>query len=99
MLTKEEEIGCLEILKQNFPDLNGQSLVIGVLEFLQPDVSLQNFICREQTAKEAAVPYIKAEKSYIVLDESEGYKCIFFRGNHIRAQYDATNDKMLRYIE
>ena len=99
MLNKEEELGCFEILKQNFPELNGQSLVIGLYEFLQPDVVLQNFICRLHTAKEAALPYIQSQQPYIVLDESEGYKCIFFRGVHIRAQFDVTNGQMLRYIE
>lgn len=99
MLNKEEELGCLEILKNNFPDLKQRGLVIGLYEFLSPDVNLQDFICYEKTAKEAAAEYIKAQKPYIVLDESEGYKCIFLRGNFIKAQYDATNSKMLRYIE
>ena len=99
MLTKDEEIGCLEILKNNFPDLKGKSIVLGVNEFLLPETNLQNFICKEQTAKEAALHYINQKIPYIVLDESEGYKCIFFKGRHIKAQYDVTNAKMLRYIE
>lgn len=99
MLNKEEELGCFEIFKNNFPDLNQQGLVIGLSEFLSPDVNLQNFICYEKTAKEAALKYISAQEPYIVLDESEGYKCIFFRGKFIKAQYDATNSKMLRYVE
>ncbi len=73
MLNKEEELGCFEILKHNFPKLHNKSLVIGLYEFLAPDVKLENFICHETTAKEAAVKYIKAQKPYIVLDESEGY--------------------------
>lgn len=99
VLSKEEELGCFEILKNNFPDLKQHGLVIGLNEFLSSDVNLQNFICYEKTAKEKALEYINAQKPYIVLDESEGYKCIFFRGNFIKAQYDATNFKMLRYIE
>lgn len=99
MLNKEEELGCLEILKQNFPDLQGRSLVIGLYEFLQPDVQLSHFICHDCTAKEAAVDYIKAQKPYIVLDESEGYKMIFLKGQHIKAQYDVTHSKMLGFVE
>ncbi len=99
MLNKEEELGCLEILKRNFPELNRRVLVIGLYEFLAPDVNLQNFICLVKTPKEVAAEYIQAQKPYIVLEETDGYKCIFFRGNFIRAQYDATNSKMIRYIE
>ena len=99
MLNKEEELGCFEILKHNFPKLQNKSLVIGLYEFLSPDVNLENFICRDQTAKQAAVPYIKAQKPYIVLDETEGYKCLFFRGRIIRAHYDVSNSKMLQYNE
>lgn len=99
MLNKEEEIGCFEILKNNFPDLKQRGLVIGLYEFLSPNVKLEDFICKEKTPKEAALEYISTQRPYIVLDESEGYKCIFFRGNFIKAQYDVTNSKMLRYIE
>lgn len=99
MLNKEEELGCFEILKNNFPDLNRQGLVIGLTEFLSPNSDLFNFICRDKTPKEAALQYIHAKQPYIVLDETEGYKCIFFRGNFIMAQYDVTNSKMLRFVE
>jgi hypothetical protein len=99
VLNKEEEIGCLEILKNNFPDLKQQGIVIGLYEFLLPETNLKNFICREKTVKEATLPFIQDEKPYIVLDESEGYKCIFFRGNYIKAQYDVTHAKMLGYVE
>lgn len=99
MLNKEEELGCFEILKNNFPELRQQGLVIGLYEFLAPDLDLQRFICLEKSPKEAALEYIQAKKPYIVLDESEGYKCIFFRGNFIKAQYDVTHSKMLRYEE
>jgi hypothetical protein len=99
MLTKDEEIGCFEILKNNFPNLNGQSVVISVNEFLLADTNLNNFICKGITAQEAALHYIQEKVPYIVLDESEGYKCVFFRGTHIKAQFDATNFKMLRYVE
>lgn len=99
MLNKEEEIGCLEILKNNFPDLNKLSLVISINEFLAPETKLFDYVCRDKTAKEAAQDYIREKIPYIVLDESEGYKCIFFRGKFIQAQYDASNAKMLRYLE
>lgn len=99
MLNKEEELGCFEILKNNFPDLNRQGLVIGLAEFLSQDSNLLDFICRDKSPKEAALKYINAKKPYIVLDESEGYKCIFFRGNFVKAQYDVTNSKMLRFVE
>ena len=99
MLNKEEELGCFEILKKNFPDLKQHGLVVGLYEFLSPDINLQNYICYEKTTKESALDYIREQKPYIVLDESEGYKCIFFRGNFIKAQYDVTNSKMLRFIE
>lgn len=99
MLNKEEELGCFEILKVSFPNLKQNSLVIGVDEFLSSEIDLKNFICYDKTAKEAALEYIRVQRPYIILDESEGYKCIFFRGNFIKAQYDVTNCKMLRYIE
>lgn len=99
MLTKDEELGCLEILKSHFPELRGRGLVIGLYEFLQPDVDLPSHICHDRTPKEAALAYIQAQKPYIVLDESEGYKCIFLRGRHIKAQYDVTNGRMLGYVE
>ena len=99
MLNKDEELGCLEILKSHFPNLNQQGLVIGIAEFLSADVDLQKFICTNHTVKEAVTAYARAEIPYIILDESEGYKCIFFKGRHIKAQYDVTNAKMLRYIE
>ncbi|MBC7741243.1 MAG: hypothetical protein H7061_03540 [Bdellovibrionaceae bacterium] len=99
MLTKEEEQGLLEILKENFPKLDGQGLVISMNEFLSPEINLQNFICKGQSTKEAAVHYIKENIPYIILDESEGYRCIFFKGNHLRVQYDATNSKVVRLIE
>jgi hypothetical protein len=99
MLTKEEEIGCFEILKNNFPELNKQGLVIGVNEFLAAEKNLFDYICRHQTPKEAALDYISEKIPYIVLDETEGYKCIFFRGNHIKAHYDVTNSKLLGYAE
>ena len=99
MLNKDEEQGCLEILKNNFPILNQQGLVISMAEFLSPDVNLQKFICTSHTVKQAAAAYARAEIPYIILDESEGYKCIFIKGRHIKAQYDVTNVKMLRYIE
>ena len=99
MLNKEEELGCLEILKQSFPDLKGRGLVIGLYEFLMPDTDLQKFVCYDRTPKEAALDYIKTKQPYIVLDETEGYKCIFLRGNHIKAQYDVTNSKMMGFVE
>ena len=99
MLNKEEELGCFEILKNNFPALKKHGLVIGLYEFLSPNLDLQKFICIEKTTKEAALKYIINQKPYIVLDESEGYKCIFFKGNYVKAHYDATNSIMLRYVE
>lgn len=99
MLNKEEELGCFEILKRNFPELHKKSLVIGLYEFLAPDVQLEKFICRNVTAKEAALEYIRARKPYIVLDETEGYRCLFFRGRIVRAHYDVTNSKMIHYTE
>jgi hypothetical protein len=99
MLNTEEELGCLEILIRNFPNLDRRGLVIGVAEFLAPDLNLQNFICREKTVKEMAAEYIQRQIPYIVLDESEGYKCIFFKGKNIKAHYDVTNSKMIRFIE
>ncbi len=99
MLNKEEEIGIFEILKNNFPQLSQKSLVIGLNEFLAPDLNLQNFICIEKTSKEVATLYIKKNKPYIVMDETEGYKCLFFSGNFIKAHYDISNSKMLRYVE
>ncbi len=99
MLSKEEEIGCFEILKNNFPDLKKQGLVIGLNEFLKPEMNLFDYICRNQTPKEAALEYIREKIAYIVLDETEGYKCIFFRGNHIKAQYDVSNSKLIGFAE
>lgn len=99
MLNKDEELGCLEILKQNFPELHGRSLVIGLYEFLQPNVDLSQHICRDRSAKEVAKDYIAAQKPYIVLDESEGYKMIFLKGQHIKAQYDVTNARMMGFVE
>jgi hypothetical protein len=99
MLTKDEELGCFEILKNNFPNLNQQGLVIGVAEFLSPDVDLKSYICLNKTVKDAVAEYASARIPYIILDESEGYQCIFFKGYHIKVQYDVTHAKMLRYIE
>ncbi len=73
MLNKEEELGCFEILKNNFPNLNRQGLVIGLDEFLSPNLNMQKFICNDnQTIKIVAASYIEAQKPYIILDESEG---------------------------
>lgn len=99
MLNKEEELGCFEILKSNFPNLNKKGLVIGLYEFLSPEIILENFICNKDTAKEAALKYIRAQTPYIVLDESEGYKCLFFKGKFVRAHYDVTHSKMIQYKE
>jgi hypothetical protein len=99
VLNKEEELGCFEILKNNFPDLKNQGLVIGLYEFLAADTILENFICFEKSVKETALDYIREQKPYIILDESEGYKCIFFKGNYIKAQYDVTHSKMLSFVE
>lgn len=99
MLNKEEELGCFEILKRNFPNLKKHGLVVGLYEFLAPDTNLKNHICMDKTPKEMALEYIRAKKPYIVLDESEGYKSIFIRGNFIKAHYDVTNAKMIGYVE
>ena len=89
----------IEILKNNFPNLSKRGLVISVNEFLLPQMDLKDFICIDRTPKEAAVNYILAKVPYIVMDESEGYKCLFFRGNYIQAQYDATHAILIRYRE
>lgn len=100
MLNKEEELGCFEILKNNFPELNRQSLVIGLYEFLQSDVKLEQYICRGGiTPHRAAYKYILDKTPYIVMDESEGYKCLFLKGNHVRIHYDISKNKMIRFIE
>lgn len=99
MLNKQEEFDFFEILKNNFPPLHGGSLVIGVTEFLRPDVKLREFICKNQTAQEAALPYILKQQSYLVLDESEGYQCIFLRGHFVKIHYDATQKKILSLAE
>ena len=100
MLNKEEELGCFEILKNNFPDLENKSLVVGLYEFLQPHINLKHFICAEGiTPHQAAYKYILEKTPYIVMDESEGYKCLFLRGNHVRIHYDITQKKMIRFVE
>lgn len=99
MLNKNEELDLFELLKNNFPDLGKRSLVIGVHEFLSENVDLNSFICAENTAKEAALKYIQAQTPYIVFDESEGYKCLFFRGQHVKIQYDASTSQVMRYAE
>ncbi len=99
MLNKDEEIGLLEILKVNFPKLDGKGLVLSINEFLSPTLDLQKYICNNQTTKQAALPYITEKIPYIVLDESEGYKCIFFRGRHVQAQYDVTHSIVVRFVE
>ncbi|MBC7419238.1 MAG: hypothetical protein H7328_00785 [Bdellovibrio sp.] len=99
MLNKDEELGLFEILKINFPNLNGKGLVISVNEFLSPEMNLQNHICKSGTVKEAALPYMLEKIPYIILDESEGYQCIFFRGNFLKIQYDVTNHKTIRITE
>lgn len=99
MLNKEEELGCFEILKRNFPDLKKQALVIGLHEFLAPDTNLEKYICLERTPKEVALDYIRSKTPYIVLDETEGYKSLFFRGNFIKVHYDVTDSKMIRFVE
>ena len=99
VINKEEELGCFELLKNNFPELNGGSLVMGLYDLLNPEINFQNFICINQTAKEAVIPYIQGQQPYIVLDESEGYKCLFLRGHFIRAHYDVSRQVMLRFIE
>lgn len=99
MLTKEEELGVFEILKQNFPNLHGSGLVIGIAEFLSADVDLKKYFCDHGTTKLAAASYIESKIPYIVLDESEGYKCIFVSGNKIKMHYDATEKKIVRFIE
>jgi hypothetical protein len=99
VLNKNEELDFFEILKNNFPDLKQQGLVVGLDEFLAQDLILENYICKSMTVKESALKYIHAQKPYIVLDETEGYKCLFFRGNFVKIQYDATNSKIIRYAE
>ena len=99
MLNKNEELDFFEILKNNFPDLKQQGLVVGLDEFLAQDLILEDYICKEMSVKESALKYIHAKRPYIVLDETEGYKCIFFKGNFIKIQYDATNAKTIRYVE
>lgn len=98
-LDKDVELGCFEILKNNFPNLNGGAVVVGIEEFLLPETNLADYICVGITPKEAALTYIQAQKPYIVLDETEGYKCLFVRGNFIKVQYDITNSKIIRYVE
>jgi hypothetical protein len=100
VLNKEEELGCFEILKNNFPILNQGSLVVGLFEFLLPETQLDQFLCQKgESPKEAAVKYIKNNIPYIVLDESEGYQCLFLRGNHVKIHYNVSQKKMIRYIE
>ena len=99
MLSIDEELGCLEILIQNFPQLDNRGLVMSLNEFLSADLNLQNYICLERTPKEVAAEYAREQIPYIVLDESEGYKCIFFKGNTIKAHYDVTNSKMIHFVE
>lgn len=100
MLNKDEELGCLEILKNNFPNLQKQGgLILSLSEFLSADIDFKNFICDQKTLKAKAADYAQAQTPYIILDESEGYQCIFLKGNFIKAQYDVTNLKMLRYID
>ncbi len=99
MLNKNEELDFFEFLKHNFPDLNQKGLVVGLNEFLTSQVSLTNYICTEKSVKETALDYIKADVPYIVLDESEGYKCIFLKGNFVKIHYDVTNSKMIGFVE
>ncbi len=99
MLNKEEEIGCFELIKNNFPDLNGGSLVIGLYEFLTPEIDLKKYLCLDQGPKQAVIPYIQADLPYVVMDESEGYKCLFLKGRHIKAHYDVSRQVMIRFIE
>lgn len=99
MLNIEEELGCLKILIQNFPQLKHRGLVMSVNEFLSSDLNLENYICSDKSPKEVAAEYAREQVPYIVLDESEGYKCIFFKGNTIKAHYDVTNSKMIHFVE
>ena len=99
MLNKEEELGLFEIIKTNYPNLNGQSLVISQNEFLTESANLNHFICKDRLAKEVAADYIRENIPYIVMDETEGYKCLFFKGNHLKIQYDVTNSHMMQFKE
>lgn len=99
MLNKDEELGLFEIIKANFPNLQGQSLVISQNEFLTDSANLEKFICKERSAKELAADYSKANIPYIVLDETEGYKCLFFKGNYLKVHYDVTHQAVIQYHE
>ena len=99
MLNKDEEIGLFEILKANFPNLLGRSLVISQNEFLTDPGNLEKFICKDKSAKELAAEYIKENIPYIVLDETEGYKCLFFKGNFLKIQYDVTHSTAMQFQE
>ncbi len=99
MLNREEELGLLEILKSNFPPLNGRGLVISINQFLSADINLQNFMYENKNVQEAAIHYINEKIPYLILDESEGYKCIFLKGNYLKVQYDVSSAKVIRYVE
>ena len=99
MLSKEEELGLFEILKNNFPILHGSGLVIGISEFLSEKTDYKKFYCDQGATKLAAASYIESKIPYIVFDESEGYKCIFLRGNHVKIHFDATEKKVIRFVD
>lgn len=99
MLSKDEEIGLYEIVKNHFPNLEGKGLVISHNEFLTNYDNLKNYICTSRTVQDTVGDYIKENIPYIVLDESEGFKCLFFKGNFLKVQFDATNNKLIDYHE
>lgn len=99
MLNKDEELGLFEIIKAHFPNLNGRSMVLSQNEFLAHANSLENYFCTDLTAKDRAAEYIKENIPYIVLDESEGYKCLFFKGTFLKVHYDVTNNKIIQLSE
>ena len=96
MESLEAEFELFTLLKDSFPDLDQGGLVIGIEEFISGEGNLEDYICKSCSVREAAVKYIIAKKPYLIFDSSEGYPCFFFRGNFLKIQYDAKEQKIIR---
>ncbi len=99
MDTLEAEFKLFTLLKDSFPDLDHAGLVIGIDEFISGEGSLEDFICNSSAVHAAAAKYIVAKKPYLIFDTSEGYPCFFFRGNFLKIQYHAGEQKIIRLAE
>lgn len=99
MKTLEDEFNLFTLLKDSFPDLDQAGLVIGIDEFVSGAGDLEDFICKPGLVREAATKYILAKKPYLIFDTSEGYPCFFFRGNFLKIQYDAREQKIIRLAD